>query len=220
MRLKVAFAILVSLLVLALPISGQQTPPVSVEMKVRPYEPLSKRWAIVVDNSHSMRGIFRRARGAFIEATGTRSDQLEFCVIAFNNQSMERFRDWVWATDDELSAAAEWLEEDKVGVLSYGVKAVKMAIEQERDDLTVVLITDGGFTEASRYGFDHIENAIEASQRVRDNLGLARAIVCCFGISNPAYRGGNKPSDEECQAFLRRIGTVYHGGYWLVKDAK
>jgi len=220
MQIKIVFAIFIAMFMLALPIGGQTTPPVSIEMKVAPYEPLSKRWAIVVDNSHSMRGIFRRARAAFLEATNIRSDQLEFCVVACNNESMERFRDWAWADENELADASEWIEEDKVGVLSYGVKAIKMAIEQERDDLTVVLITDGGFTEATRYGFEYIETAIEQSQRVRDNMGLSRAIICCFGISNPSYTGGGKPSDEQCQAFLRRIGTIYHGGYWLVKDGR
>lgn len=196
-------------------------PQVSVEMKVAPKQKLTNHWAFVIDHSHSTRGIFERVRGAFLEATSFSTDEMEFCTITFNNQSMERFRDWAWASDSEFASATEWIAQDKIGVLSYGAKAIKMAIEQERDMLTVVLITDGGFTEACYgRGFGAIETAILDGQKTRLDKGLGPAVICCLGLSNPGYTTGGKPSDEECQAFLQRIGTTYGGGYFLVKDAK
>jgi hypothetical protein len=213
---------LISLSVFGTMLFGQEPPSdISVEMVVAPKQKLTKHWAFVVDNSHSTRGVFDKVRGAFIEATSVPFDEMEFCMIAFNNRGMERFRDWTWASDEEFAASMVWLAEDKIGVLSYGARAITMALEQERDELTIVLITDGGFTEACYdRGFGAIEKAIVDGQRARAEKGLGPALICCLGISNPGYTTGGKPSDEVCQEFLRRTGLLYEGGYFVVRSKK
>jgi hypothetical protein len=160
--------------------------------------------------------------GAWLEATKNPTDQLEYSIVAFNNQNMDRFRDWEWASEESFTSAYEWIIADKHGgVLSYGATAITTAIQQERDMLTVVLITDGGFTEVSRAGgnWDVMRRVFVDAQKWRDTKGLGEAIVTTIGISNPNYTAGNKPSDKDCQAFLREIGTRYGGGYTRVTGA-
>lgn len=201
---------------------GYSNPGIEVTNIVEPATPLTSHWCFVVDNSHSMRGVFPRARAAFIEALRAPSDELEFAIVAFNNQGMDRFRDWEWLDGDNFAAASAWIEENPHrGVLSYGLTAIGTAIRQERDELTVILITDGGFTEVSKAGgsWAVITNEVVAAQQWRANRGFKPAQIASMGIHNPNYRGGNKPQDAECQAFLRGLGETYGGGYWLVSGA-
>lgn len=224
---KWIFAILVSLSVFcgtfALANPGNEPQErIKIQLVVEPNSPLMARWCFVIDNSHSMRDIFPRVNAAFLEAIAYKTDELEYALVAFNNQGMDRFRDWQWASESGFAEAYRWLSDDKHnGVMSYGASAIRTAIQQERDELTVLLITDGGFTEVSRAGgnWDVIRRVFREAQQWRAERGLHPAQIVSLGVSNPHYTAGNKPSDEECQNFLREIGTTYGGGYWLVSGA-
>ena len=199
-----------------------QTAEINIQEIVAPSVRLTTHWCFVVDNSHSMRDVSNKALGAFLEATRQPTDQLEFAIYAFSDRSMERFLDWQWATEESLAAAATWINtHERPDILSYGAVAIREAIKQERDELTVLLITDGGFTEASMAGgsWDVIRRAIKEGQDWRAKVGLGEAIIVSIGIENPHYSAGNKPSNEQCQSFLREIGAQYRGGYYYVTGA-
>lgn len=221
------FAITLLALVLAIfpTASGKpDTNSSSMELVIEPKSNFTKHWVFVVDGSSSMRGVFGMAKHAFIRATEHSSDEWDFACITFDDSRMERFREWSVATPEEFKAAEEWIETRPNGrrpVLSYGATAIKMALEQQKDELTVVVITDGGFTEVSRAGwnFQVIRDVFEEGQRYRRGHGLSEAIICTIGIENPSYTAGHKPPDEQCQAFLREIGERWNGGYYLVRGA-
>lgn len=191
--------------------------------------PLTTKWVFMVDTSSSMRGVFSKARRGFAEATRCPQDQLEFAVISFAN--FETLLDWRWATPESLAGADQWIHSENTErlsahVLSYGVKAFQLALQQDRKELTIVLITDGGFTEAcSRWrsahnfsAFDPIREAIRAGQAWRINRGLNPAIIAAVGVENIDFTAGSKPPDEICQRFLREIGHDNHGGYYLIRN--
>lgn len=219
-------SILISLLVFAACMTpGMAYPsPSDIEIAVvtAPASPLTTQWCFVIDNSRSMRDVFYKARGAFLEAVRLPGDQLEYSLVAFNNQGMDRFRPWEWASADSFKEADKWIRDDKHGgVLSYGATAIATALRQEKRELTVLIISDGGFTEVSRAGgsWDVIRRVFVEGQQWREKKDLPPAIVTCIGISNPSYTAGNKPSDADCQTFLNEIGTRYKGGYFLVTGA-
>lgn len=226
MKLKLALclALLISLSILYTPIYAQQPQTnYTIEMKVAPEQPLSNRWCFVVDNSHSIRGVAEKANAAFLECIKARTDQLEYSIVVFNNQGMDRFRDWQWASESSFEDAFNWVKNDPHnGVLSYATTALETALKQERDELTVIIISDGGFTEVSKSGgsWEIIRDTIRRSQLWRYDNGLSQALITTIGIHNPVYRAGNKPPDEECQGFLREIGQVYRGGYFFVRSTQ
>lgn len=186
---------------------------------VPPKTQLTKNWVFVVDTSHSMRGVFDKARAAFLHATSFPTDELFFSAITFNNQNMEKFRDWRPSSVQEFQETSRWIESE-MRVLSYGRRAMEMALHLERPELTIVLITDGGFTEACEgRGFDTIRRTITDGQEWRRNNGHGAALICSIGIENIGYTAGGKPSDADCQAFLREIGDQHGGGYFLVRNA-
>lgn len=192
---------------------------ITIEQKVSPASPLTQNWVFVVDTSSSLWSIFGRIRGSFFELTQYPSDEMNFAAITFNNRGAERFRDWVQSSADEFAATDAWIARNR-GALSYGAKALEMALQQNRQDLTIVLITDGGFTEACyNRGFNSIRQVINAGQTWRQNRQLGNALICCLGIENPNYTAGGKPSDAACQEFLQEVGTTHGGGYFLVRGA-
>lgn len=221
--LAVLFACIVGIAVAA-PGTNVQQEDITIEMVVSPAEPLSKYWIFVVDGSNSMDGIFTRVRRAFFTAAEQGTDEWEFAAITFDDARMERFRDWAKATPDEFTAAEQWIESrerNRKPVLSYGATAIRMALAQRQRELTIVLITDGGFTEVSRAdgNFQVMRDVFEAGQAHRLNSGLPYALVCCIGIENKNYTAGRKPPDADCQAFLREMGERWRGGYFLVHGA-
>lgn len=191
-----------------------------MEMVVGPAEPLSTNWVLVMDTSHSMRGVFEQAFRAYLEATSFETDQLFFSLVTFNNRGMEQFKEWAPASREEFAKANALIEKEaRRGVLSYGAAALRMALQQPRQNLTLIVITDGGFTEAcSGRGFDGIRKVIEENQAWRVENGYGEAKICTIGIENKGYTTGGKPSDEECQAFLREMGTRWKGGYFLMRQ--
>lgn len=224
-----AVSAVAALLIAVVPLLGQdnnqvhRSPNTEIVMVSRPAQHLSKDWVFVVDGSASMKGVFAKTKRAFFEATSFSSDDWHFAAITFDDAGQERFRDWVDASLDELSRLETWIDErprSRKPVLSYGAKAIQMALQQEKRELTIILITDGGFTEVSRAGgnFQVMRDVIDDGQQWRSNRNLPHALICCLGIENPHYRAGNKPPDGQCQDFLRGVGERSGGGYFLVRN--
>jgi hypothetical protein len=186
---------------------------------------LTNRWTFVIDTSSSLKNVFFRVNTAFMEATKYPEDELKFKVITFNNEHNVEvltvevvpgvFRTtWQDASPQAFLGAAKWIAAHG-GVRSFGAKAIKLAYEQSTPNLTIILITDGGFSE----GFDEIRAAIRQGKEWRSSRGLSEPVLVTIGIENPNYSAGNKPSDEVCQAFLKEIGEQCGGGYYLVSGS-
>ena len=88
--------------------------------------------------------------------------------------------------------------------------------------LTVILISDGGFSEAvgpTRYDYSYW--AVAAAQQWRKDNDFFEATIWTIGLENKIYWSSKvKRPDAECQEFLRTLGTQYNGGYYLVRDKK
>lgn len=202
---------------------------------VRPEARFSNRWCFVIDGSSSIwykpgRHTIRSIQKAFGNATLYSSDELWFCIYKFHNQGQEKYKKWVQATPETLKEAEDWINKDS-GTWSYGKKSIQLALRQKVKRLTIIIITDGGFTSACGKNrnpdgtgylgdFSEIDKAIQDGQKWRVLKGLGEAIICTIGIENADYFAGGKPNDKNCQAFLMQIGKRYHGGYFLVRKKK
>lgn len=181
---------------------------------------LTKNWAFVVDTSDSILRISGRMLAAFNTVTSFPTDQLRFCAITFNGRNNHKLRDWADASELEFERANRWILRH-TGVNSYAERAIKMAIEQPIKGLTVIVISDGGFTE----NFSRILGTIESSQQWRVDNGYSMATIVAIGIENLLSRESLPPypkdPDHVCQARMERLGSdvwdEVWGGYYLIK---
>lgn len=192
---------------------------VEVELVSAPTSPLSKNWQFIVDTSPSTRFVFPKLREALTTVMNQAVDEFNFSVITFNLQNMEATKPWVEASVNEFKAADEFVIKN-YGALSYGFKALEMGIKQEKSPLTIVLITDGGFTEVCRNNgnFALTDNVVDKAQQWRRDRDLPAAQILCVGLENKQYTHGHKPPDEQCQAYLKGLGERFGGGYVLVRN--
>lgn len=212
-RLAVVVA---SILLASTSIANPDEPIYKMKMVVKPKERFTNRWAFVVDTSHSIveKGLFGGILTAYRTATQMPTDQLKFCMYAFNNRGCYKYRKWEDASVEAFDGSVRWLYNPKnQGTMSYGSGAIEAALHQKYDKLTVIIITDGGFTE----GGEPIKKVIDKAQDWRKKAGYGPAIICTIGIENhncwPTYP---KPYDVVCQRWLEDIGKKGDGGYFYV----
>lgn len=161
-------------------------------------------------------------------------DEWYFCAYFFGDKNREEFYPWTPAGGPQSKQELEklYIEMLKSEQLkSFGKKALSMAIRSKNPldknpsmsrTLTVILITDGGFTEAvgpMRYHSTY--DAVIMAQKWREANDLFEATIWTIGLENKIYWSAKvKRPDAECQAFLKKLGTKYNGGYCLVRDKK
>ena len=209
-----------------------------------PKSRFTKDWVIIVDTSDSMQSVSAKALRAFRTATSSPTDEFKFCAYVFNDFGMEKRSEWFEASIESFDAIEKWiLNKKNAGVHSHGRVAIKKALQTQREELTIIIISDGGFTSSSKgHGFHSMRSTIDECQQYRANNGLGRAIIATIGIENRHYSAlcpaccnhpgaehnyalpdmwrtnkGYKLSNEKCQSFLREIGTKHNGGYFLVR---
>jgi hypothetical protein len=141
-------------------------------------------------------------------------DELKFCMYAFNDSGCHTYKPWEDWSVDGFDEAAKWLYKPaQQGTMSYGAKAIVDALLQPHKELSVIIITDGGFTE----GGDEVKKRIKETQKWRVEKGYGKALICTIGIENmlcrPAYP---KPTNKICQGWLQDIGKKGNGGYFYV----
>lgn len=203
------------------------------QMKVPPKERFTHNWVFVIDRSSSLwnegmkRGTMKALRNGWRLALSHPTDELYFSIYKFHDKDSEEYLPWMKASPDEIIRAEKWLlpnpddPSEGGGLYSYGLGAIKKALGQERQQLTIIIITDGGFTSACNGGgFGKIQKAIEDGQKWRVVNGFGQAIICTIGIENKDYFGGGKPDDEICQAYLEKVGSEWGGGYWYVRKKR
>jgi Mg-chelatase subunit ChlD len=185
---------------------------VQLELEVEPQSPITRRMLFVVDRSGSMHGDhFARALAAVREMFEHPTDDLEVGVIAFNDGTTR----WPgrpepdrrprpvppgWASlpaEDVVADANRWLEELGAGGDTLIMPALRAALTEPRNELSVILVTDGLF---GRERTDDIMGLIATLQEERERQGLDRAVIACYGLG---------PS----QKVLARIAEVGLGGY-------
>lgn len=138
------------------------------------------------------------------------------------------------------------------GIRSWGLLSLRQALKDKNPldknpgtnrRLTIILLTDGGFSEAAgnepkskkkrvslekrvRAGkwamtgsFKIFDKIIKEGQEWRKKNGLAPATILSIGIQNdnPTWGTGVKRPEKECQAWLKKIGKKYNGGYVYIK---
>jgi Mg-chelatase subunit ChlD len=184
---------------------------VQLTIEVEPQARITRRVLFVVDRSGSMHGDhFGRALNAVRGMLEQSTDDLEVAVLAFNDGATrwpgrpepDRARPVPagWAalpSDDAVDAANAWLEQLGAGGDTLIIPALKEALAEPREDLSVVLVTDGLF---GRERTDDIMGLIAARQQEREQRGWGRAVVACYGLGSS-------------QRILARIGDVGLGGY-------
>lgn len=186
-----------------------------VRVEVRNQQRFTCRWAIVLDTSHSMQYAFQKARKAFNTVIQHPTDQLKFCMYVFNDAGVHRYLDWSDASQKAFDVAEMWSRQKRqTGICSYGGKAIAAALRQPLQNLTIIIISDGGFSE----GFQEIESIIAEGQVWRVLNGYGKAIICAIGIENELGWRYPKDPDKQCQAFMKKIGTKGEGGYFLVRQ--
>lgn len=184
-----------------------------------PAQRLTTNWAFVVDNSHSTWNIGARILKGFQAALQYPTDHLRFCSYVFHDRGVHKYRNWVWASEQEFVATERWITQNH-GVLSYAGGAIRDALHQEVAELTIIVISDGGFSEEG----PAIKRIIAEGQQWRIDNGFGRAIICCVGIENmlgpnSRPRPYPKPANETCQQWMRDIGEEGQGGYIYVQPS-
>lgn len=232
LRIKLAI-----LLILLLPISGVRAKP-NTDKKAEPIlisqvpaeypryniyqiiagktKGLTENWAFVIDSSNSTSRVVGRLLAGFTAAVSSPTDQHRFCSFVFNNNNQHKFRGWKVASRQEFQRTNRWIRRN-IGVNSYADKALRDALLQRKKNLTVILISDGGFSER----FSTIQNTIATYQLWRENNGYGKALIVTIGIENHLSRLSKPPypkdTDAVCQARMRKIGEKGGGGYYLVR---
>lgn len=154
---------------------------------------MTKKIVFVVDSSGSMNGRYQGCIDSFLEASAHNVDEYDIKVCTFNNTVRWYSDDWTKMPDAEkLEEISAWLGADAptgFGRDTFVIPALRQIYEMEEDDITIVIITDGGFT-------DRIMKYLEAQEK---NLNIA-----CIGVgANPRH-----------SKILQEIGTKYRGGYF------
>lgn len=207
-----------------------------------------------INNYGENRAKFNKGWNTIVGKFG--GDQLFFRTYVFHKQGQEKRGKWINAGGpqglEEFIKAKKWIA-GNTGTYSWGLKSIRMAMRDKNPldknpatntRLTIILLTDGGFSEASDYNggpsqkqileapldkhiygrtgsFHVMTKTIEAEQKLRVLRGDAKASIVTIGIENivadKRYGTEVKRPDNECQAWLKMIGRKYGGGYFVVK---
>jgi len=179
---------------------------------VGPETKLTKRVMFVVDVSGSMRGDkFSAALAAVEKISDQPSDELEIAVLAFN-ASPSRWEGIPeqgkvpigWAALPSAVApkvAQAFLCRLGADGDTLVIPALKQALNEQRSDLSIILVTDGIFQQESE---DQILAAFEEGQKAREEQKLGRAVLYTYGVGAEA-------------AILKKLAEVSRGGYFHEK---
>lgn len=224
---------LITSLLLALPVSAHHN---TEFVEVVSPKFVSTNIVFVIDVSSTMRKS-KGLKSKFYRAWQNITDKLTgdewyFCAYLFGDKNREEFYPWTAAGGPQSKRELQKLYRETLKskqIKSFGEKALSMAIKSQNPldnnpsmsrTLTVILITDGGFSEAvgpMRYHSTY--DSVIIAQKWREDNDLFEATIWTIGLENKIYWSSKvKRPDVECQAFLKKLGTKYNGGYCLVRD--
>lgn len=201
-RLTLAFAVALGTFLIT------RTALAELAVVVTPSNPLSRRILFVVDTSASMLGHFPRALQAVAEVASQPTDELEIGVISFND-TVARWPGFPeddlpqgWARLPDLKAVesvGQWLERQGARGGTRVVPALRLALEEPRQELSVVLVTDGRFVSDEIY---QLPGLVESLQGERCRQGQGPAVILVYGVGREMEH-------------LRELGRQGAGGYYL-----
>ena len=186
-------------------------PPDRPEMVVPPEARFTKNVLFLVDTSTSMNGNNRisRAISAFSFIAESSTDEMQFGVCAFGKRIRrwggipeEKFEvppGWAARTPQAVERADEWLSRLPLQPRTEVIPGIEHCLSEDRDELTVVLITDGDFDFESR---ENVLKAIQSKQEEREHP----AVLCTVGVGRPNVTS------------LREIAESSTGGLFLSPD--
>ena len=207
-------------------------------VEVVPAKFISPNIVFVIDCSSTMRNS-KGLRSKFYKAIETIKGKLAgdawyFSAYFFGDKNREEFYPWTPAGGPGSKRELEKLYRTALKskqIRSFGKKALSLAIRSKNPlswnpsmsrTLTVIIISDGGFSEAvgpMRYNSTY--DAVIMAQKWREANELFEATIWTIGLENKIQWSAKvKRPDAECQAFLKTLGTKYNGGYCLVRDKK
>lgn len=232
-------------------------PEVQVINEVKPEGfSVSHNVVFIVDSSSTMYNydhIYRRFEAAWRTVVNEfASDELYFKVYVFNDKKNEQTKKWVDAGGPagmkEFEKALKWIK-THTGTYSWASQTFRKALREKNPldkkassnkRLTVVIISDGGFTEAAdvrtpgtddfrengifngeyfRTGsFKIFDKIIAKGQAWRKKNKLDPATIVTVCIENEGWPTMVKRSDADCKAWMKKTGKKYKGGYFSVKD--
>jgi len=179
---------------------------------VTPERRLTKRVLFVVDASGSMQGDkFARACRGVLQIAEQPIDEVEVGVLAFNDETAR----WPGLPEDHparpvpdgwaalpsaeaVASASAFLAERGAYGDTLVIPALRQALAETRDELSVVVVTDGVF---QRERSDDVLAALAEAQQAREERGLGRAVVLVYGVGRE-------------QEVLRELGAAGQGGYF------
>lgn len=163
--------------------------PPDLHVEVAAQSPLTERVIFLVDRSGSMDGDhFTRALKAFSEMINRPTDDLEIAIIAFNDTTYRwpgKPEDGVpfgWARLPSSIAAKEaenWLTVLGAGGDTILGGALREALAERRDKLSIVVVSDGLF---GRERTEDLTSIIETGQAEREQNNLGKAIIGVYGL--------------------------------------
>lgn len=176
-----------------------------------PEQRLSQRVVFVVDRSGSMHGDhFSRALNAVRTVLEQPLDEFEIALIAFNDAALRWPGKpepdapkpvppgWAAMPNPEVPPEIEtWLQNLGAGGSTRVMPALAQALKERRNNLSVVLVTDGLFEENP----ERLMVEVEALQQWREQQGLGRAVILVYGMG-------------AVQKSLLNIVAVGKGGYF------
>lgn len=174
---------------------SEAEPEPALKTVVEPTKRLTSRIVLVVDVSGSMKGRrIEQALAAVHEVMNQPLDDLEIALIVFS-EGMRRWPGYRGPEDkdlpdgwgrlpsaDTLREAQQWLGAQPSSGGTDPRAALASAVNDPRDDLSVILITDGDFNEHSQL----VVGLVQGAQKARGSIGLAPAVVMVYGVGESA----------------------------------
>jgi len=251
-------ALILSFLIFLTTLCGAQEVKVIQKVAPKPFA-ISHNVVFLVDASSTINNYgdakAKFSKGWDIIVDKFASDELYFRTYVFHDIGKERKTKWVDAGGPDglkkFAEAKEWVQKN-TGMYSWGLKALRCALREKNPmdknpssarRLTIVILTDGGFTEAAGNksekstkdiinsplkdhiyrktgSFKVLSEVIEYEQARRVANDLAKATIVTIGLQNliadREYGPSVKQPDFECQKWLKKIGSQYNGGYLFV----
>jgi len=185
--------------------SNEQTRP--PEVIVEPTSRFSSRIIFLYDCSASMnRHKLNRALNALMMISEQPIDEMQIAIIAFDDEISR----WIgipeltaadpipegWAglpSADAISQMTNWLSTVKYGGMTNIFRPLTLAIRENREEISIVIISDGQFNDIipspplegenqEEHRIRYILSLIETEQRRREENGLDRVQINAYGL--------------------------------------
>lgn len=200
-----------------------EQPEKPLKVVVEPTAKPSKRVELVIDVSISMYhgGRLKRVMKALSTILEQPLDEFQFTIFTFASHTAQ----WHGIKDDKndpkpcpagwaklpsataVKVAQKWLDNQPTGSTEPNDAMIR-ALAHNRDELTIILITDGEFG-----GDDDIasfKRVVKDGQAARKSHGLSEAVIIAYGVG----------SASEEQKHLAEVGKTWRGGFYVDPNTK